>query len=265
MHYIPTYRTNFFKFWWCEELDQLKKASIDACNEWKMLGKPKHGPIFDKRNSARLRYRSKIRDCQRSEDTFYTNELHAALMAKGGDTFWKCWRSKFENRVKINGVDGCMDVGQIAEKFHNHFSSLYKANSPPVADKLRVEFFDKLEGYSGLPIVSTEPFTTEMISNIINRLSKGKAAGLDGLSAEHLISACPLLSCVLSKLFNLMLHFHYVPRGFCFSYMIPLPKMKNTHSKTLTCNDFRGIAISSVLSKVFEHCLLDCFDTFFKI
>jgi len=28
--YIPTYRKNFLKFWWCEELDLLKDQSIQS-------------------------------------------------------------------------------------------------------------------------------------------------------------------------------------------------------------------------------------------
>ena len=30
----------------------------------------------------------------------------------------------------------------------------------------------------------------------------------------------------------------------------------------MTCDDFRGIAINSILSKVFEHCILDKFKSF---
>ena len=30
----------------------------------------------------------------------------------------------------------------------------------------------------------------------------------------------------------------------------------------MTCDDFRGIAISSILSKVFEHCIIDMFNNF---
>ena len=33
--------------------------------------------------------------------------------------------------------------------------------------------------------------------------------------------------------------------------------------KTLVCDDFRGIAISPLISKVFEHCILDRFSTYF--
>ena len=37
---------------------------------------------------------------------------------------------------------------------------------------------------------------------------------------------------------------------------------KECYIKTLTCDDFRGIAIGPVLSKLFEHCILDRFVSF---
>ena len=43
---------------------------------------------------------------------------------------------------------------------------------------------------------------------------------------------------------------------------MPLPKVKDCRSKPLTYDDFRGIAISPILSKVFEHCILDKFKSF---
>ena len=49
----------------------------------------------------------------------------------------------------------------------------------------------------------------------------------------------------------------YVPRGFKCSYIVPIPKIKDFRSRALTCEDFRGIAISPVLSKVFEYCFLE--------
>jgi len=33
-------------------------------------------------------------------------------------------------------------------------------------------------------------------------------------------------------------------------------------SKSVSVDDFRGISISSVISKVFEHCILDRYDGF---
>jgi len=67
-----------------------------------------------------------------------------------------------------------------------------------------------------------------------------------------------------SKLFNLMLSVHCVPLGFKFSYIVPIPKPKDCYSKPLKCDDFRGIAISPILSKVFEYCLLEKCNYFLK-
>ena len=79
--------------------------------------------------------------------------------------------------------------------------------------------------------------------NIILSLSRGKAAGLDCITAEHLQNCHPIISTLLAKLFNLMMRYHYVPRGFGLSYTVPIPKVKDCRSKAMTCDDFRGIAM----------------------
>jgi len=95
---------------------------------------------------------------------------------------------------------------------------------------------------------------------VITDLKRGKAVGVDGLSAEHLLFCHPALSVVLVKLLQLMMICGYVPDGFRYSYIVPLPnETKKYFSKSLLCDNFRGIAISPILSKVFEYCLLDRF------
>jgi hypothetical protein len=54
----------------------------------------------------------------------------------------------------------------------------------------------------------------------------------------------------------------YIPSGFCLSYTVPLPKVKDCRTAAMTWY-FRGIAISSILSKVFEHCISDRFRNYF--
>jgi len=56
---------------------------------------------------------------------------------------------------------------------------------------------------------------------------------------------------ILVKLFNLLISCSYVPDGFRYSYIVSIPKMKDCYNKCLTCDDFRGIAISSIISKIF--------------
>ena len=72
-----------------------------------------------------------------------------------------------------------------------------------------------------------------------------------------------MLSVVLSVLFNLMIHVGYVPDSFSRSYTVPILKDSSGYGKTVSANDFRGISISPVISKVFEHCILHRYANFF--
>jgi len=43
---VPTRPKNFYKFWWCQELDTLKENSMRDHRIWKDAGRPRSGPIF---------------------------------------------------------------------------------------------------------------------------------------------------------------------------------------------------------------------------
>jgi len=56
----------------------------------------------------------------------------------------------------------------------------------------------------------------------------------------------------------------YVPNDFSRSCTIPISKdSKNSLCKSLSMDDFRGITIIPVISKVFESCILDLFKQYF--
>ena len=86
-------------------------------------------------------------------------------------------------------------------------------------------------------------------------MKRGKAAGLDELTIEHLVNSHPVLVVILSKFFNLIVSAAYVPHGFRLSYTVPLPKEDQNH-KGNSVDNYRAISISPVISKIFEHCIL---------
>jgi len=114
------------------------------------------------------------------------------------------------------------------------------------------------EQYCGAPIKDEFFFDVELLSNVFDKLKRGKAAGLDNLSAEHSIHCHPILSYILAKLFNLMLRCSYLTIDFSFSYTVPL--VSDSRTKSMSYSDFRGIATSLIISKIFEHCILDRYD-----
>jgi len=263
---VPLRSKQFYKFWWDQELDCLKEDSISSHKLWQAAGKPRGGPIFNKYRSCKLLYKRRIRECQRQETSSYTNDLHEALINKEGPAFWKTWRSKFETHGKgVQQVDGLTDKKQIVNKFEEYFSKTCSNLTEEGSRKLKEIYENKRPDYCGLPFDDDLLFDVELVEKSVSSLGRGKAAGLDSLTAEHLQHSHPALFCVLNKLFNLMIENGYVPDGFGLSYTVPLPKINNASlSKSLTVDDFRGISISPVLSKVFEKCILDRYQRFFE-
>ena len=92
------------------------------------------------------------------------------------------------------------------------------------------------------------------IAVFIKKLKIGKSDGYDGLTSDYIINGTPSLTHYLSVLFSLMLSHCYTPTSFCVSTMIPIPK-KGSRSMNYIRN-YRWIALSSLLSKLFDHVLL---------
>ena len=258
---VPKRKKNFFKFWWDNDMNEIKERSIASCRSWKSAGKPRSGPIFEIYKKDKAIYKNTIRKRQREERVCYSNELHEALLKKQGSSFWKCWKSKFEtnkSRMGLRSVNGIADDGEIAKQFAQHFASACTNNSSSRAATLKANYTQMRADYCGLPDDPRYRFDAELVESVILKMKRGKAAGLDGITSEHLRFSHCLLSCVLSKLYNFMLRLAHVPHCFGLSYTVPVIK-NNTHmhSKTITVDDFRGVSISPVLSKVLEHCILD--------
>ena len=88
-----------------------------------------------------------------------------------------------------------------------------------------------------------------------HKIKRRKAADIFGLSAENLIFRHPALSVVLARLFRLILLSGYVTQGFKICYIVPIPKPNEFMSKSLFCDNFRGIALH-ILYNAFIACIL---------
>ena len=88
----------------------------------------------------------------------------------------------------------------------------------------------------------------------VDRLKKGKAAGIDCLTAQHISLARPILIVHLTLLFNILFKHCLVPDGFGHGIIVPL--IKNMDGDRMTSGNYRGITLSPVISKLFEMVLM---------
>ena len=86
----------------------------------------------------------------------------------------------------------------------------------------------------------------------------GKSAGSCGYSSDHIIHGSYLLRSHITSLFNVMISHGFAPMDFRLSTLIPIPK-----NKRMSRNDsdnYRAIALSSILGKMLDHLLLVKYD-----
>ena len=96
-------------------------------------------------------------------------------------------------------------------------------------------------------------FSLNTTIDAIFSMKQGKCPDDNGINAEHFQNAPLILLIRLTTLFNLMKAHAYVPTQFRFGTIIPIIKDRNGNSSDT--NNYRGITISAMSSKVFEHSL----------
>ena len=261
---IPRVKSNVAKHWWNDDLQQAKSRSVESHRIWLDAGKPRSGLIFEIYKKDKYSYKHLIK-CEKNEtDLSITNDLHEYLCSKDINGFWKTWNSKINSKQKnnLNIVDGLVDAAEIAESFADFFRQTCSPNSFVNHENFSFTFQDRLKNYSGAYVSPEDFFSVETVSEVVNNLKTGRAAGLDGIMAEHLVYGHPSAIILLTYLCNLILLTGYVPKQFGLGLTFPIPKGQSG-KKTVTFDDFRGITVSPLFSKVLEKCILANFGEYF--
>ena len=79
---------------------------------------------------------------------------------------------------------------------------------------------------------------------------------------EHLLNCHPSAHLLITYLCNLMLLSGYVPSQFGLGLLTPIPK-GSVGQRSLSLDDFRGITVSPLVSKILEKCILENFSKYF--
>ena len=182
--------------------------------------------------------------------------------------FWNSWRS-LHNANKSHFpavVNGCSSKQDIANEFKKVFHANSSPNNPEQVAILDERFSNAFEDYAQSHSLNCDckshVISVQMVFDAIQGMKDGKCADADGISAEHLKNAPISLYHRLTQLFNKMLHHAFVPQQFKRGFMIPL--VKDSQGNVSDTSNYRGITISPVISKVFEHVLKSQFSEFLQ-
>ena len=163
----------------------------------------------------------------------------------------------------VNG-EICSDPDVVLETWSDHFKTLSNSHSDqfPSMDKIQQEY-DLLYGRSfendDSEMLVDTPFTLEETEGVIKNLKSGKASGLDHLQAEHLKFGGNSLVLWVQQVCNAAVELETIPDVLKLGVVNPV--YKGNGRDPLDTNSYRGITLSSVLSKILELLLLGRFRT----
>ena len=188
---------------------------------------------------ARKQYKKLVREKKGNYRSKVICVLENSL--KTPDLFWKQIREISGNKRKHNNIGN--------DAWYQHFKSVFNPNLDTTDNCI----FESSKSY-----VNTED-EDELVSEItddeiilsISKLKKGRSAGADGIVGEMLKAGAHYLVPYLQKLFNKIFISGTFPTSWTRSTIVPIYKSGNLNDP----DNYRGIAITSVLSKVFMSIL----------
>ena len=263
---LPRHKPGVEKGWWTPQLTELHQQSIDIHRLWIAEGQPHHGSTHREKIRVRAAYKRALKSAQRAPKQTSWNQLHGAMASNDTDTFWKSWRSLYaKNKSHVAPVvDGLSSKDAIAETFRDNFEAVARPNKPHRVAELDEKFDDAYKSLSADHDENCNCADYQLsISNTIDavmNLKSGKSSDDDYLSAEHFLHAPYSVIQKLTELFNRMLRHSFVPDQFKNGTIIPI--VKDHQGNLSDVNNYRGITISPIPSKIFEHALKIVFGGF---
>ena len=256
---LPRFKPGIEKDWWTEDLTRLKQQSIEIHSLWIREGRPRHGPTHEERIRVRAIYKRAIRAAQRAPKQGAWNRMHSSLCDKETGSFWRAWKTLYnKNKGSLAPVvNGCSSKASIADCFRQTFQKNSVPNNREKVDKLNERFAAKYQEYEANHDISCD-CKSNYISplNVIDALGSmkcNKSADENGISAEHFHFAPLSLLLRFTALFNEMIRHSFVPKEFKSGFMIPI--VKDPRGNKSDPSNYRGITISPIPSKLFEHVL----------
>ena len=215
---------------------------------WREANKPRdtNNPFFKEMTLSRARFKLGLRFIKRHENQLKQDAIADAMCEDGEGKFWKEIRKLSPNNVPLpTSIDGATGKKEVTDLWKDHFEKLLNCIRGESSSKLDVEIkFDP-----SLVIQTGE------VEDAINKLIAGKSCGLDGIYAEHLKHCNIKYRSLLAQCMTSFLVHGFLPDSLMSVILVPIIKDKS--GKINSKDNYRPIAIASIMSKLLEILLLE--------
>lgn len=230
---------------------------------WVSNGKPRgnNSHFYKRYKEAKRLFRRKHRS---AIDTYLKNKIEEIdrLAEVDSSMFWRLVSAKRKPSGSSPGFEIKFDgkivsnPQEITNEWAKHFTELYKPSTDSrFDDDHKCDISRQLQNINDNLEVSEQPvISAEEIQAAVQLGKIGKAAGVDGITYEHIQFGGETLNVLLAKLFSSMLKLSYAPTEMKRGVIITL--FKGGNKRKDDPDNYRAITLSSVIHKLFERILL---------
>ena len=231
---------------WSDYVSEFYKYSCEVRRLWLDHGKPRQGPIFNEFSRSKARFKYVLRQISRNEDLLRKESLAKKLSQSTSKDFWSDISSANNSKTPLpSSIDNANSPNEVLQLWENHFQNTFNC----LPKQTYSNYFCLQSDYSSVKVSNSE------IYDIIKALDNNKSCGSDGIYAEHLKYASDKLIPLLSMCFSSVFVHGVLPNSLMSVVLVPI--IKNKCGKINVKENYRPIALASILSKVMEIIILN--------
>ena len=212
---------------------------------------------------TRATYHYKIRKLKKDREKLQKEAMAKAISENNSRQLWTEVRKiRNKNSSTINCIDDITGNSCIAELFSKKYNELYNSvsyeeqemNDLMSVNKKDVEIFC-VNSIDDTLYKHTHKISLAEVQAAVQKLKVGKSDCVDGFVSDNLKKGTECLYEIIALLFSTMLTHGVAPAGLLLSTLVPIPKNKRGNKSD--SNNYRQIAISSLLGKLFDIIILE--------
>ena len=231
---------------WNDHVYDSHKTARDSFVIWRGIGKPRHGYEFDMMRLSRAQFKYALRSAKQQEGTLRRESLAKKLALSQPNKFWQDIRVMNGNHKSLPScVGGVSGKDDIADVWREHFVKLCNC----------IQDNDVNTRMINAEYSADITITFDEVAMAIRKLSSGKSSGLDGIYAEHLLHCSKRFITMLAMCFTGLFVHSFLPYSMLEIVLVPVIKDKTGRIDQV--DNYRPIALASVISMVVERILLN--------
>ena len=245
---IQTKKSSIFR--WNEDVQPFKDNAMFWHSIWLSAGRPINTVLHQIMKKTRNVYHYQIRKNRRMDECIRKNTILDACINDKGDIFKEIRKLRKTAPTVSSMING------VTNNLETHFADVYEKLYNSIDDKenLMTVLHHLNTKINCESVTKVEQITPILVKEAISKLKNDKTDPLYHFNSDCIKNAPPILCELLAKLFKMYLIHGHISSVIMVSTVIPL--IKDKLGDITSSNNYRSIALSSLVLKFFDRIIL---------